>query len=370
MADRADVVIIGGGIIGCACAYFLAQDGFRVVLIERAEIASGTASASGGWVILQDKDTPEDVARALESRRLYDVLADDTGFVLLSTGGLILATDDAEVRRLHHQAQIARAGGATVEILDSAALLDLEPALARDLAGALYGAEEATVDPPEVCSALIARMTAEGSRAWTNRTVTGIGITHGRVTEVQTAQERISTPAVVCACGAWSPQIGRMVGVEIPVTPRRGHLALVEEASLVGRPMLEAGYLDIAGPDRVEDPVGIRTVLQPRTGRGMVVGSSREFRGFDRTPDPTIAAHLWNRAVRYAPGLSGRRPSRVVVGLRPFTPRGHPLVGRAGPDGFFIATGHEGEGITLAPVTGRMISDLIAGRIMRTGFEL
>lgn len=370
MALSADVVVIGAGIIGCASAYFLAQGGRRVILVERDDIASGTASASGGWVIIQDKETPDGVAFARESRRLYDRLQEEAGVPLHRAGGLILATSDLDLARLRTQAVTASAGGLAVELLDAAALRDLEPALSPEVRQGLFCADEATVDPPQVCRALVRGAQQRGAQLLTRSPAVGITVSRDAVTEVQTTTHRIVTSAVVCACGVWSPAIGRLVGVEIPVIPRRGHIVVTEPLSLAGRPMLEAGYLEGSGDSQAEDPHGLRFVLQPRVDGRSLVGSSREFRGFERDPDPDLVRQLWMRAVRFVPALARTRIESTIVGLRPYTPLGRPIIGWAGPQGFLVATGHEGEGITLAPITGKLVEDLVAGRITQTGYEL
>lgn len=369
MIRAADVVVIGGGIIGCACAYYLARDGHRTVLVERGDIASGAAAASGGWVIIQDKATADQVRFALASRRLYDDLAADAGVELLKTGGLILATRDSDRLMLHEQAEAARNGGVVVEELNSATLRELEPALSPDLPGGLYCADEAVVDPPEVCRMLARRAVEFGAVIQVNTSVTGIEIDRGSVTGVITSSGTIATPTVVCAAGAWSSQIGAMLGVEIPVSPRRGHL-IVTAAGLVRQPMLEAGYLAIPDDGQTDEGHGLRFVMQPRADGRCLIGSSREFAGFDEDVNADLVRRMHTYAARFVPAVAQCPVQRVAVGFRPYSSGGQPLIGRAGPDGFVVATGHEGEGVTLAPVTGRLIADLIAGRIERTGLEM
>jgi sarcosine oxidase subunit beta len=369
MTQMADVVVIGGGIIGCACAYYLARDGLRVVLVERDEIASGAASASGGWVIIQNNEAADHVSFALASRRLYDDLVEDAGVQFRATGGLILATGEGDRQILHQQAAVARTGGAAVEELDGLSLRELEAALSPGLPGALYCTDEGVVDPPEVCRNLARRASQLGAGIRVASTVTGIEVERGRVARIITSSGPIATRTVVCAAGAWSSQIGTMVGLEIPVTPRRGHLIVTEVAELVSRPMLEAGYLAIPDDNHPDDH-GMRFVMQPRADGRCLIGSSREFAGFDQDVNADLVRRMHAHAARFVPAVARSRVARVTVGFRPYTPRDQPLVGRAGPDGFIIASGHEGQGITLAPVTGHVVADLIAGRIDRTGLEL
>lgn len=368
MPRSSDVVVIGAGIIGCAAAYFLTAEGHRVTVVERADVASGTASASGGWVIIHDKETPAEVALALESRRLYDRLASDAGVEVHRRGGMILAETSDELARLMRQADVAISGGASVELLTAPAVRDLEPEMARDITGATYCADEGTVHAPQVCEVLIRAVMARGGEVLTGTPVTAITVTGGDVVGVQTTTERIAAPVVVCACGVWSPAIGDLVGLEIPVIPRRGHL-LIMETSPISRPVSEAGYLDVSGSAQ-PDAHGVRAIVQPRGDGTCVVGSSREFKGMDNTVDQDLVGRIRQRSARFVPSLATARPARVTVGFRPYTPLGRPIVGWAGPHGFLVATGHEGQGVTLAPVTGKLVSDLIAGRIRQTGLEL
>ncbi len=369
MSKTADVVVVGAGIVGCACAYFLARDGRQVVMLERAGVASGAAASSGGWIILQDKESPETVRVAAESRRLYDALSDDAGLAVERTGGLILAEDAGDRDALLRQQQIALAGGVRSQWVDAAVLRGLEPSLAPDLVGALHATDEAVVDPPQVCAALVSRIRDLGGEMREQTPVTGIQVRGGAVHAVVTPVGVLHTPVVVCAAGAWSGEIGAMVEVPVHVRPRRGHLGFLPEP-LVSHPMLEAGYLARPGTQAGDgEGIAIRFVAQPRHD-GIVIGSSREFHGYDQAPDAAVVAQMWTRAARFIPALASREPPRVSVGLRPYAAGGRPLIGRAGPEGFILATGHEGQGITLAPVTGRMVADLVAGRIARTGFEL
>src|SRR5256712_11018759 len=133
MTRSADVVVIGAGVIGCLAGYFLAADGHRVVITDRGEVASGTAAASGGWIIIHDKETPAEVALALESRRLYDRLAAEAGVVVHRTGGLMLATTSAEFDRLRHQGETATTGGGAGGALEGRGAKKLGPGIAREI---------------------------------------------------------------------------------------------------------------------------------------------------------------------------------------------------------------------------------------------
>ena len=366
MSASADVVVIGAGVIGSSCAYFLARDGHRVVLLDRGDVASGTASASGGWVILHARDEREAYRLVSESRRLYDLLAEDAGVRILPTGGLSIASSPSELEMLRAQCERAREF-IPVELLDRSNLHDLEPMLAPDLAGALYCPGDAVVDPPQVCRALMKRAETLGAQVLTHQPVVDIEVETNRVMAVRTMTERIPAATVVCAAGVWSAEVGRLAGVTVPVRPRRGHIVRISRR-LVTRPMLEFGYEEATRPST--DGRGLEFVMQPAPSGGCLIGSSREFKGFDHNVDPGVVASVWTRAARFVPALRDLRPESVLVGFRPYCDLGRPLIGWAGPQGFLLATGHEGTGIALGPATGKLVADLVAGRILRTGYEL
>src|SRR3989442_8994536 len=190
---------------------------------------------------------------------------------------MILAATSDELARLRRQADVATSGGAAVELLIAPALRDLEPEIARDIIGATYCADEGTVYAPQVCEMLMRAVKAHGGEVVTGTPVTAVTVTGGKVVGVKTPTERIATPVVVCACGVWSPAIGELVGVEIPVIPRRGHL-LIMETSPIRRPRLEAGYLDVRGTAH-PDAHGLRAIWQARGDGTFVIGSDREVQG-------------------------------------------------------------------------------------------
>lgn len=366
MTASADVVVIGGGVIGCSCAFFLARDGHRVILVDRGDLGSGTASASGGWVILHARDERESYRLAAESRRLYDVLADEAGVTVLPTGGIAIASDPSELETL--QGRIAHAREFfPAQMLDRSALKTLEPSLAPDLAGGLFSPMDAVVDPVQVCRALGERAAALGVQVRTRQPVTAIEVRANRVQAVRTEQERLATSTVVCAAGPWAAEVSGLAGISVPVRPRRGHIIRIPKR-LVHRPMLELGYEKAT---RLSDESrGLEFVIQPTVNGGTFIGSSREFKGFNDEIDSSLVESMSARAGRFVPTLRNLRPESVTVGFRPYSDLERPIIGWTGPLGFLLAAGHEGTGITLGPVTGKMVADLVTRRIQTTGYEL
>ena len=166
---------------------------------------------------------------------------------------------------------------------------------------------------------------------------------------------------MVCAAGVWSNEVARSAGVELPVRPRKGHILVTSRApGLIAHPMLEGSYA--ASVQSAAEGVQVALVAEMTAGGTVLLGSSREFVGFDRSVSPAVVQAIAARATRFLPRLAQASIIRSYAGLRPWSPDHLPLVGPVeSVPGFYLATGHEGAGIGLAPVTGQLIADWIVG---------
>ncbi|MDQ6603520.1 MAG: FAD-binding oxidoreductase [Chloroflexota bacterium] len=372
----ADVVMIGGGVSGAAIARELARRGVAVVLIERGEIGSGTTGAGGGGIILQTKRPGPHLTLGLQSARLLRAMAPElgeTGYAM--NGALILLPDDAATHTLEPFLATQRAAGLPVTVLDRTEVLALEPALTGPYAGATYlppmadGLTDAHVDPTLLARAYARAATNAGAIFHTGTTVTAIRTAGGRVTSVVTDRGDIACGMVVNAAGVWAPTIAAMVGLDVPITPRRGQWlrTMPGSAPTVHRPILEAAYLlakfDPAYGDQSLDPflrMGGALTLMPHSDGGTFVGNSREFAGYDTTPETAMTDAILHHAAAFMPVLA-RTPIAIRgAGLRPYTPDGLPILGPVdGVEGFMMAAGHEGDGVALSAITGQLIADAI-----------
>jgi len=189
--------------------------------------------------------------------------------------------------------------------------------------------------------------------------VQSIEVAQGRVVAVNTSAGRIPTAVVVNAAGVWSKAVGELVGLDIPVLPRKGHIVVTEPvADLVYRKIQEAGYTRTVESDSAA--LSVATVVESTASGNILLGSSREIVGIDRTVNPQVIQAIIRRALRFFPCLAGIHAIRSYAGLRPFTPDHVPIIGESDVvRGFYIATGHEGTGICMSPITGKLISQLI-----------
>ena len=357
-----DVVVIGGGIIGACCAYYLAEAGVRVQLLERGPISSGASGACQCGI----GHVNEGVGRRLTmaSNRLYRELAPQLpiDIELNIRGNVYVALTPDQWENLQRTARSLHGSGIRYELLDPRQLLELEPNITAAALGGLHFPDDGTVQSilATIGFALGAKNHGAGIRPFTE--VTGIEVNRGAVRAVLTSSGRIPTGAVVNAAGAWSCAVGRMAGVEVPVVPRKGHIVVTEVApKLINGYLMDAGYFD-AVADNDADLAVAMVVGQTQSGT-LLLGSSRQFAGYDRAVDPLVVSKIIQRCISFVPRLETLHAIRTYAGLRPSSPDFEPIIDHSeSVDGFFVATGHEGEGITMGPVTGKVIAQLVTGQ--------
>ncbi|MGE5617709.1 MAG: NAD(P)/FAD-dependent oxidoreductase [Sphingomonadaceae bacterium] len=364
---NADVVVVGGGIIGAACGYYLAREGLSVLLLERSFLASGSSGACEGNLLLWDKELERELPLAQRSLQLWRELAGELGidFEYDPKGSIMLAEDEAALAAVSRKLSDLSAAGVAGEMLDPRQLHAEEPALADDLAGGALFPEDAQVEPRIATTALIDSGRRHGLVVRQDAAVRRVALgPDGRVEAVETDRERIPTGAVVVAAGVWTREVAATAGLDVPVYPRKGQIVVVERAPyLFRRKLMEAGYTSAVESDSAG--LQVATVAESTRGGTLLLGSSRELVGFDRSVNLRVAAAITARALRFFPSLGELRSIRNYAGLRPFSPDHLPLIGPlSGAKGFYVATGHEGAGIGLAPATGRLIAQWVTGQTL------
>jgi glycine/D-amino acid oxidase-like deaminating enzyme len=363
-----DVVVIGAGMVGAACAFYCAAAGLTVTVVERGAIAGGTTAACEGNILLSDKEPGPELELALLSSRLWSELADELGPDRLEyqrKGGVVVASGQDTAVGLRSFAAKQRSVGIESVDLTSEELLELEPNVEPDSAGGAFYPQDSQIQPMLATAHILAHLRRSGVRVLLGTEVTSFTRTPaGAVTGVRTTshqQPAISAQWVINAAGTWSGPVADLAGAPIPVLPRRGFILVTEPLPRVIRhKVYTAEYVaNVASSD-----AGLETsVVVEGTRNGTVlIGASRERVGFDRTMSLPVVRKLAAQAIEVFPFLAEVSLLRTYLGFRPYCPDHLPLIG---PDlrvpGLVHATGHEGAGIGLSTGTGQLIAQLLTG---------
>ncbi|MEV5610889.1 FAD-binding oxidoreductase [Streptomyces sp. NPDC052225] len=361
-----DVVVIGAGMTGAACALYAARAGLRVALVDRGPVAGGTTGAGEGNLLVSDKEPGPELELALYSLRLWAELAAEPGagaaIEYERKGGVVVAAAPESLAALDKLAVEQRAAGVDARPVAADQLPDLEPHVAPGLAGAFHYPQDAQVMPALAAARLIRAARAAGATLHTGWTVTAVLRTAGgAVRGVRTDRGDLHAPAVVNAAGTWGGEVAALAGVRLPVLPRRGFVLVTEPLPrMVHHKVYAADYV----ADVASDSAALQTspVVEGTAAGPVLIGASRERVGFDRSFSLPVVRALAADATRLFPFLERVRAMRSYLGFRPYLPDHLPAVG---PDprvpGLHHACGHEGAGIGLAPGTGQLIAQVLSG---------
>lgn len=368
MRTTTDALVIGAGIVGAACAYALATAGVTVRVVDRGFPASGTSRACDGLILFSDKGSAAELDMAKASAALWAKLSDalPMPFHYECRGTIVIAETAEGLNAAREKAARLSAAGIRSEALDRKGLAALEPCLAPDLAGGVLYPDEAQLDPPLATEALLQAARLAGAEFRCDTRVTGLRLDgSGRCVAALTPEGELPAGAIILAAGVWSGELAQSVGLSLPVKPRKGHvLVTAAPPGLLAHPLLDGSYAAAVQSDANAAQVAL--VAEMTAGGALLLGSSREFAGFDTSASRPIIAAIAARAARCIPSLAHAKVIRSYAGLRPWSPDHLPLIGPvARTPGLFLATGHEGAGIGLAPITGQLIAEWITGGAAR-----
>ena len=348
-----DVAIVGGGIVGAACAAEFARERMRVVVIESDIIGGGaTAAGMGHIVVMDDSDAQFALTRYSQQlwREMREELPPEVEFE--SCGTIWVAADDEEMREVRRKESYYGARNTPTQVLDLSALHEAEPHLRDGLAGGLLVPEDAVVYPPCAAGYFMRSAQSAGAELRLGRAVRiEPGIVH---LEDGTT---VSAGIVVNAGGASSPAL--TPGLEIK--KRKGHLVITDRyPGYVRHQLVELGYLKSAH-SLTSDSVAFN--VQPRRTGQLLIGSSRQYGAEHKEVDPMMVRRMLARALEYMPGLGQLVAIRTWTGFRAATPDKLPLIGPSPAcPGLFLATGHEGLGITTSLATAKLLVDQVLNR--------
>jgi glycine/D-amino acid oxidase-like deaminating enzyme len=348
-----DIVIIGAGIVGAACADVLAERGLRVAVVDQDVVGGGATAAGMGHIVVMD-DSDAQFALTNYSQRLWrevrPELPDDVEYQ--QSGTIWVAADEEEMAEVLRKREYYQKRGVTVEVLDAAQLKQAEPNLRDGLAGGLLVPGDAVLYPPCAAQFLMNRAQRRGARL-------RLGASVGQILEgrVQLSDgEEIAGDIVVNAAGSSAVEL--TPGIEMK--KRKGHLVITDRyPGFVHHQLVELGYLKSAS-SVTRDSVAFN--VQPRRTGQILIGSSRQYGAEHNEVDQVMLATMIRRAQEYMPALGSMSAVRVWTGFRAATPDKLPLIGPCpGHKSLFLATGHEGLGITTSLGTARILADQVTG---------
>ncbi len=346
-----DVVVVGGGIIGCASAYYLSKAGAGVTLLERDEVAGAASGAAAGILVSPPEGLPSgafgDLCRAGVDAypALVEALRYETGIDVqyLAPGILLPAGTEQRAELLRAVARWQQGLGLNLEWVEGSTLRLLEPALADSVLGAAYSPDGHHVNPGLLTQTLAQAAAAAGAVVRQATSVVGFLCQGSRVAAVRTANgDTIAADHVVLAAGPWTRRLSRRLGVDVPTRPMRGQMLAYRSSAVRHIIWGEDGY------------------LVPKPGGFLFAGATVEDVGFRPTTTRRGLTQVRRMATATAPALRYPEVASDWAGLRPGSPDGRPIIGRLpGKDNVLVASGHFRNGILLGPITGRLIAQLV-----------
>ena len=373
MAKGLDVVIIGGGIIGLACGYFLSGNKKRVLVIDKGGFADGASGACDDMILFQSKKPGINLELTFESLELYRRLMvdfdDDMQFKNL--GGMVLIENDEELAIMEAFVEEQRSYGLDVEVIGRQDAHRKQPFLSDHIIASTYSMMDSQIDPFHVMRALERHGGRLGMQIMRRNGVTAVKrLASGDWSVLCEDGSTYEAATVVNAAGAWAPFVAEMVGASVPIVPKRGQIVLSERIPPIGETNLwNAKYLVTKlhkGAEVTFSPeereLGLSLAFTRSAGGTYLMGSTREYVGYDKGTTIAGIKGIINLTLSYLPKMKDVGIVRAMAGLRPETPDGKMILGEhEGLDGFFTAAGHEGDGIALAPITGKLLCDLVLG---------
>jgi glycine/D-amino acid oxidase-like deaminating enzyme len=402
LPQAADVVIIGGGIVGVSTAWFLARQGVDVVLCEKGHVAGEQSGRNWGWVRQQGRD-PRELPMMIESMRIFSELEKDIGeSVGFARGGcLFMADSDKDMQHFHDWLETARDFELDTRIIDAPEVSTIVAGAAKSWRGAMYTPGDARAEPHKAAPAIARAAIREGATILTGCAVRGVESSAGRVSSVITERGPIRTSVVLCAAGAWSSMFCRSLGISVPQLKVRGTVARTAPAekvidgnlfdSRIGIRRREDGGYTVAHGSILDHGITPSTfryafkflpalfkeikVLRIRLGRDFVDELSmpskwpldqpspfEQNRVLDPAPSRRILNGIRRNLDELFPRLAGVDIVEAWAGMVETSPDVVPMIGEVGEAaGFYLATGFSGHGFGIGPGAGKALAAMLTG---------
>jgi sarcosine oxidase subunit beta len=360
---EAEVVVIGGGVVGSATAYFLAQAGKRVVLVDKGYKAGEASAANAAFVWSITRKPGIDIRLAMHSFSIHRQLQGelDKDFEYVHNGGLLVIDDEAQFPFVEAHLHARAEDGYPLEMIDAKQVLELEPLLNRErILGAVFSADDGTTNPIFLVISLNLQAQKLGAKIFHHTEVKGIEVQGGKVKGVITDKGTIQTETVVNAAGSWGCFIGEMVGLKVPITPFQLAMLVTEQLPpCISHPIMGASYM-LEEDTGKTGGLGCGLIISQQAAGNLLIGASWRDTGYDKTMIQEEIELMASVNVQGMPMLKNVRVIRSYANFFPHTEDDLPILGKVdGVEGFIMACGHNGHGIGMGPGSGKMIQELI-----------
>ena len=360
---KAEVVVIGGGVVGSATAYFLTQAGKRVVLVDKGYKAGEASAANAAFVWSITRKPGIDIRLAMHSFSIHRQLQDelDKDFEYVHNGGLLVIDDEGQFPFVEAHLHARAEDGYPLEMIDAKQVFELEPLLNRErILGAVFSADDGTTNPIFLVISLNLQAQKLGAKIFHHTEVKGIEVQGGKVKGVITDKGIIQTDTVVNAAGSWGCFIGEMVGLKVPITPFQLAMLVTEQLPpCISHPIMGASYM-LEEDTGKTGGLGCGLIISQQAAGNLLIGASWRDTGYDKTMIQEEIELMASVNVQGMPMLKNVRVIRSYANFFPHTEDDLPILGKVdGVEGFIMACGHNGHGIGMGPGSGKMIQELI-----------
>lgn len=355
MKSKADVVVIGGGVMGCSILFHLARRGVTdTVLVEKESLGAGSTGRSSGIVRMHySSEVNARIAfSSLETIRDFDeVVGADSGFV--NSGAMFIAPPQAR-EDFERNIAMQQSIGIDTRVLDAKQAKEVAPHLEFDESDTIcFEAQSGYADPPSVGQGFASGARGMGAEVLLDTPALDVEIVNDRVVAVETALGRVETGTAVVAAGPWSVQLMRKIGIELPLKATRHEvfflkrrMEVIPEHPVIGD-LVNMAYMRPESPDlTLVGDVELEIEADPDE--------------YDQKPGMDYIERMWGRVAKRAPGLEQAEYFTGYAGLYTNTPDGHPIIDKVeGVDGLYICTGFNGHGFKESPAVGNLVAEMI-----------